>query len=85
LIVARGSKVSSAQTRGIPADLFAGLEVEVKREVALEKYTSLRIGGPAEILALPRTVEALRELLALFFSWGRGATCLHPTRGSGAL
>ncbi|MBI3014581.1 MAG: FAD-binding protein [Candidatus Tectomicrobia bacterium] len=86
--MARGAKGSSPKTLETPAHLFGGLDVEVKREVALEKYTSLRIGGPAEILVLPRTVEALRELLVRarraglpVFLLGQGSNVLAPDEG----
>ncbi|HLC27738.1 MAG TPA: UDP-N-acetylmuramate dehydrogenase [bacterium] len=88
MIAAKGSKDSCARTLGISTDLFQGLEVAVKREALLGKYTSLRIGGPAQILALPRTVEALKELLVRarraglpVFLLGQGSNLLAPDEG----
>lgn len=42
-------------------------ELEIKRDEPVARYTSYRIGGPADYLARPANVEALREVLA----WGR--------------
>ncbi len=43
--------------------LFAGLEKIVKRDHPLAPETWLRIGGPAEWLVEPHTVEQLREVV----------------------
>lgn len=55
---------------------------------SLSKYTSYRIGGPAEILALPRTQEHIRiigEYLRRsgkpFFVLGNGSNVLAPDEG----
>lgn len=39
-------------------------ELTLRFDEPLAQYTSFRIGGPAEVIALPRSVEALRALLA---------------------
>lgn len=38
---------------------------DAERGAALAKLTSIRVGGPAELLAAPATVEALREVLRI--------------------
>lgn len=77
-----------ANTSQISTDFFEGMEVVVKREEMLARYTSLRIGGPAEVLALPLTVEGLRLLLARarregvpVFLLGQGSNVLAPDEG----
>ena len=35
----------------------------VRADEPMGKYTSFRIGGPVEVMAFPKTVDALRELL----------------------
>lgn len=59
-----------------------------KRDELLSKYTSYRIGGPAKILALPRTPGDLREIAAYirknahaFFILGNGSNVLAPDEG----
>ena len=43
------------------ADLFPDLELRFNESMA--KHTSFRIGGPAEVMALPKSGEALSEIL----------------------
>ncbi len=37
--------------------------IELRLEELMAKHTSFRIGGPVEVMAFPKTVDALRELL----------------------
>ena len=37
--------------------------LELRMEEPMEKHTSFRIGGPAEVMAFPKTAEELREIL----------------------
>lgn len=43
--------------------LHALADVEVREHEPMASHTSFAIGGPADILALPRTLEGLRQLL----------------------
>ena len=68
------------------ADLLP--ESELRYEEALAKHTSFRIGGPAEVMAFPKSAEELAELLkksALLDSkpiiLGAGTNVLAPDAG----
>ena len=37
--------------------------LELRMEEPMEKHTSFRIGGPAEVMAFPKTADELREIL----------------------
>jgi UDP-N-acetylmuramate dehydrogenase len=47
-----------------PAGLLAGLAADASPGESLAPWTSLRVGGPAELLVRPRTANALVTLLA---------------------
>ena len=60
----------------------------VRRDEPLARYTSLRIGGPADILAVASTVQELRQVVAVacehgvpFRVLGSGANLLVSDRG----
>lgn len=63
-------------------------DLTLEREAPLDRRTTLRIGGPAEILARVRSVEALAELLRAvreaqlaFEIFGLGSNVLVPDEG----
>ncbi len=53
----------------------------MRANVPLAGYTSLRVGGRAEFLALPRSVEELEAVLA----WGKGLPITYLGAGSNLL
>lgn len=55
------------------ADLDTVAGVEVLRDEPMSNHTSFGIGGPADILALPHSPQALQELLRVCHAHG-----LHP-------
>ena len=61
--------------------------MEVRLQESLAKYTSFRIGGPADRLVLASEAEAVEEIRALrksktpFFVLGRGSNLLVSDRG----
>lgn len=66
--------------------------LELRLEEPMERHTSFRIGGPAEAMAFPKTVEELGELLKmadlLDISWrilGAGTNVLAPDEGISGL
>lgn len=68
------------------ADLLP--DVELKFEEPLAKHTSLRIGGGAEVMAFPKNVEELSEILKVsvlldgnFAILGAGTNVLAPDEG----
>ena len=68
------------------ADLLP--QLELRFDESLAKHTSFRIGGPAEVMAFPKTIEELSELLkmsALLDSkpaiLGAGTNVLAPDDG----
>ncbi|MCS7172267.1 MAG: UDP-N-acetylmuramate dehydrogenase [Armatimonadetes bacterium] len=61
---------------------------DVRLEEPLSRHVSFRIGGPAEVLLLPRSQEELRAVLRLLFTrgerfivLGRGSNVLVSDRG----
>ncbi len=61
----------------------AGISCEVRPGEPMSRYTSLRIGGPAELMAFPGSVEELSKLMAVaygkevpLFMLGRGTNLL---------
>ena len=63
-------------------------ELELRENEPMAKYTTFRVGGPAALIALPKTEEeaqaalrAARSWAWSLFSWGMGPTCWSPTRG----
>ena len=50
----------------------------LKREEPLSQHTSFRIGGPAEVMAFPRTQEELTALLRAALRPISGVYRLHP-------
>ena len=63
-------------------------QLELKREESLAQHTSFHIGGPAEVMAFPRTQEALADLLRAareleIRPWllGAGTNVLAPDEG----
>jgi UDP-N-acetylmuramate dehydrogenase len=63
-----------------PGRLVADLDVEATAGVPLAPWTSIRVGGPAELLVRPRTPDALVALLAR----ARGAGVPVHVLGGGA-
>ena len=62
--------------------------LEVRANEPMSRHTSFRIGGPARLMALPKSavqakaaVLAAREADILPFSWATALTCWCPTRG----
>ena len=62
--------------------------LEVRREEPMSRHTTFRIGGPAALMALPRTageakaaVRAARELDIRPFFLGNGSNLLVPDEG----
>jgi len=60
----------------------------VKKKVPIARYTSMGIGGPAEIMVVPKTLEELREVLEYaeieglpIFVLGGGSDVLFPDEG----
>lgn len=63
-------------------------EIEARFEESLAKHTSFRIGGNAEVMAFPKSVEELSELLkkSALLDWkfailGAGTNVLAPDEG----
>jgi len=49
---------------GIGRELFSLLtDTEIRRDEPLSRHTSFQIGGPADLLLLPRTVEDLQQIV----------------------
>ncbi len=72
------------------ADLLPG--TELRMEESLAKHTSFRIGGAAEVMAFPKTAEALGEILKMsaFLDrkpaiLGAGTNVLAPDEGISGL
>jgi UDP-N-acetylmuramate dehydrogenase len=67
----------------LDVDSIRWLESRFKNSIRFEepmsRYTSLRVGGPAEIFALPETVEDLRALI----SWSREKQLSYLVIGRG--
>ncbi|MDI3548484.1 MAG: UDP-N-acetylmuramate dehydrogenase [Halanaerobiales bacterium] len=62
--------------------------LEVRYNVPLKKYTSFRIGGPADIFLAPRTIPAFRKALSLLnnyqlplFILGKGSNIIVGDKG----
>lgn len=67
-------------------------QVELRFHEPLAKHTSFRIGGPAEVMAFPKTEEELSQILKvskeLDMKWvilGAGTNVLAPDEGLGGL
>lgn len=67
-------------------------QVELRFHEPLAKHTSFRIGGPAEVMAFPKTEEELSQILKvskeLDIKWvilGAGTNVLAPDEGLGGL
>jgi UDP-N-acetylmuramate dehydrogenase len=56
--------------------LQQALETRVAFDVPMARHTSLRVGGPADVLATPETREDLAELLAACKTHGLAHICL---------
>ena len=72
------------------AGLLSGLELRLNEP--MERHTSLRIGGAAEVMAFPKTEEELAELLKLSALLdckcailGAGTNVLAPDEGVSGL
>ncbi len=55
----------------------------VKRQASLARYTALRVGGPADLLAIAKNTEALRRAVEL--AWQHGVDCQILGGGSNVL
>ena len=63
-------------------------DLELREREPMSRHTTFRIGGPARLMALPRTAEEARTALRTAmswtrspFSWATAPTCWCPTRG----
>ena len=63
-------------------------DLEVRAGEPMSRHTSFRIGGPARLMALPKSpaqakaaVLAAREADIVPFFWATAPTCWCPTRG----
>jgi len=72
------------------SDLYKELKkirnAKVFKDEALSHHTTLRIGGPADILVVPKDMEALREVLRVTggikkYIFGNGSNLLIPDNG----
>ncbi len=77
--------MSSPQTAAALERLCPGA---VRRDELLSRHVSFRIGGPADVLVLPRTLDKLRQVAAWlyrahepFVVLGRGSNVLVADRG----
>jgi UDP-N-acetylmuramate dehydrogenase len=66
--------------------------VEVRRDEPMDRHTSLKVGGPAEVMAFPRQVEMLQKVLqsaktvkSPIFFLGGGTNLLVKDGGIGGL
>ena len=55
--------------------------LELREEEPMARHTSFRIGGPARLMALPRTEEEARETLQAAWALGNGSNLLVADRG----
>ena len=67
-------------------------DMTVERDVPMSRHTSFRIGGPAAVMAFPKTTEELKQLLqgaaaagAQPYILGAGTNILAPDEGLDAL
>ncbi len=68
----------------LAAELQAALgPAAVQTDRSLARHTSLRIGGPAELLVVAESIEALRQAVAL--AWEHGLPCCVLGGGSNVL
>ncbi len=71
----------------VPAERLADCLRRVCRDVRchepLRRHTTFRIGGPADVLVIPRTGEELRQVVAWLY--GRGEAFVVLGRGSNVL
>ncbi len=82
---------SPRTSRGTTAELahaLRGLAHEVRESEPLRKHVSFRIGGPADILVLPRQQDELRRVVSWLFArefpftiLGQGSNVLIADRG----
>jgi UDP-N-acetylmuramate dehydrogenase len=80
-VVAEGNGHAQASLR---AALQGAIEEEaVEAEQPLARHTALRIGGPADLLAVVESVSELRQAVVL--SWEHGVPCLVLGGGSNVL
>ena len=82
-----GQKGSGAVSTGLPA-LAAALRAALGDESVAEgeplaRYTSLRVGGPADLLVTAGSAEALRRAVSL--AWEQGVPCCVLGSGSNVL
>jgi len=76
----RGQVMSEGLEEILSGDLFKG---EVRFMEPMKNHTSLRIGGPADVFAIPQDIQSLRNMLAMlkrreipFFTLGGGTNLL---------
>ncbi len=69
--------------RGALASALRRLCRDVRLDEPLARHVSFRIGGPAEVLVIPRTLEELRAVLR--FLYGEGERFVVLGRGSNVL
>lgn len=72
--------------------MLRAVPVEIRRDEPMARHTSLKVGGPAEVMAFPRQPEALHEILrsaravkASLFFLGGGTNLLVKDGGIGGL
>ncbi len=69
-------------------DILSDSIEDVRRDEPMAAHTSFRTGGPADVMALPKTVEEVRKVLKAakylecpLFVMGRGTNLLVTSRG----
>ena len=60
-----------------------GVAGDVRRDAPLARHVAFRIGGPGDLLVIPRSVEELRGAMRLL--WGDGITTVIVGAGSNVL
>ncbi|MFW5971868.1 MAG: UDP-N-acetylmuramate dehydrogenase [Bacillota bacterium] len=63
-------------------------DLQVKYKISIKKYTSFKVGGPVDILAIPSSTNALRKLLNIIkeydlptFVLGKGSNIIVGDKG----
>lgn len=69
-------------------DILSDTIEDIRRDEPMAAHTSFKVGGPADVLALPKTVEEVRKVLKTakylecpLFVMGRGTNLLVTSKG----
>ncbi len=69
-------------------DILSDTIEDVRRDEPMSAHTSFKVGGPADVMALPKTVEEVRKVLKTakylecpLFVMGRGTNLLVTSKG----